>query len=265
MTKDPADRPERSKPWMMRTYRATPRPEPPTSSTGPTWPRARPGSRWPSTFPPRRLRPRRARAAGEVGKVGVPVAHLGHMRQLLDGITGVGDEYIDDDQRHRGLAARSLRGQRPGRWHRPDPAFGTTQNDIVKEYLPGAPTSSPAAEPPADRRHHRLHGPSRTAVESGQRLQLPPPRGRGHPLPRAGLRAGHGDRDPRRCAPVGEDLQRRGPAGGRSDQLLRERRTPLRRRDLQDAGLHLHVEPHLRRALRGHRREAPAVSVSGCR
>ena len=25
-------------------------------------------------------------AAGEVGKVGVPVAHLGHMRQLLDGI-----------------------------------------------------------------------------------------------------------------------------------------------------------------------------------
>src|ERR1700728_443755 len=24
-------------------------------------------------------------AAGEVGKVGVPVAHLGHMRQLLDG------------------------------------------------------------------------------------------------------------------------------------------------------------------------------------
>src|ERR1700722_19966720 len=25
-------------------------------------------------------------AAGEVGKVGVPVAHLGHMRQLMDGI-----------------------------------------------------------------------------------------------------------------------------------------------------------------------------------
>ncbi len=25
-------------------------------------------------------------AKGEVGKVGVPVAHLGHMRQLLDGI-----------------------------------------------------------------------------------------------------------------------------------------------------------------------------------
>ncbi|HEY5155220.1 MAG TPA: methylmalonyl-CoA mutase family protein, partial [Acidimicrobiales bacterium] len=26
------------------------------------------------------------KARGEVGKVGVPVAHLGHMRQLLDGI-----------------------------------------------------------------------------------------------------------------------------------------------------------------------------------
>ena len=25
-------------------------------------------------------------AAGEVGKVGVPIAHLGHMRQLFDGL-----------------------------------------------------------------------------------------------------------------------------------------------------------------------------------
>ena len=34
-----------------------------------------------------RLRPRLAEwARGEVGKVGVPVAHLGHMRTLLDGI-----------------------------------------------------------------------------------------------------------------------------------------------------------------------------------
>jgi (2R)-ethylmalonyl-CoA mutase len=75
------------------------------------------------------------RARGEVGKVGVPVAHLGHMRQLLDGIP-VGDMntsmtinataawllglYTANAEDHS-VASRNLRG--------------TTQNDIVKEYL----------------------------------------------------------------------------------------------------------------------------------
>jgi (2R)-ethylmalonyl-CoA mutase len=75
------------------------------------------------------------RARGEVGKVGVPVAHLGHMRQLLDGIP-VGEMntsmtinataawllglYIANAEDH-GVPSNELRG--------------TTQNDIVKEYL----------------------------------------------------------------------------------------------------------------------------------
>ena len=74
-------------------------------------------------------------AAGEVGKVGVPVAHLGHMRQLLDGIP-VGEMntsmtinataawllglYVANAET-QGVESRALRG--------------TTQNDIVKEYL----------------------------------------------------------------------------------------------------------------------------------
>jgi (2R)-ethylmalonyl-CoA mutase len=74
-------------------------------------------------------------ARGEVGKVGVPVAHLGHMRQLLDGIP-VGEMntsmtinapaawllglYVANAESH-GVASQVLRG--------------TTQNDIVKEYL----------------------------------------------------------------------------------------------------------------------------------
>ncbi len=74
-------------------------------------------------------------AAGEVGKVGVPVAHLGHMRQLLDGIPV--DEmntsmtinatapwllalYVAHAAEHD-VAADALRG--------------TTQNDLIKEYL----------------------------------------------------------------------------------------------------------------------------------
>ncbi|MFZ6003665.1 MAG: protein meaA [Actinomycetota bacterium] len=74
-------------------------------------------------------------AKGEVGKVGVPVVHLGHMDELLDGIP-VGDMntsmtinapaawllglYVAHAERS-GVPSKQLRG--------------TTQNDIVKEYL----------------------------------------------------------------------------------------------------------------------------------
>ncbi len=74
-------------------------------------------------------------AAGEVGKVGVPVGHLGHMRTLFDGIP-VGEMntsmtinataawllglYVAHAE-EMGVDSTALRG--------------TTQNDIVKEYL----------------------------------------------------------------------------------------------------------------------------------
>ncbi len=74
-------------------------------------------------------------SVGEVGKVGVPVVHLGHMRTLLDGIPpGAMNTsmtinataawllalYVANAEEH-GTSSRELRG--------------TTQNDIVKEYL----------------------------------------------------------------------------------------------------------------------------------
>ncbi len=74
-------------------------------------------------------------ALGEVGKVGVPVAHLGHMRQLLDQIP-LGEMNTSMTinataawlwglylalAREQGVDEKSL--------------TGTTQNDIVKEYL----------------------------------------------------------------------------------------------------------------------------------
>lgn len=74
-------------------------------------------------------------ARGEVGKVGVPVAHLGHMRTLLDGIppgqmnTSMTINataawmlalYVVNAEEH-GVDSSELRG--------------TTQNDILKEYL----------------------------------------------------------------------------------------------------------------------------------
>src|SRR4026209_1562069 len=74
-------------------------------------------------------------AIGEVGKVGVPVVHLGHMRALLDGIPPARMNtsmtinataawllalYVANAE-EQGVDAHALRG--------------TTQNDIVKEYL----------------------------------------------------------------------------------------------------------------------------------
>ena len=74
-------------------------------------------------------------ANGEVGKVGVPVSHLGDMRTLLDGIppgrmnTSMTINataawllalYVANAE-EQGTASKDIRG--------------TTQNDIVKEYL----------------------------------------------------------------------------------------------------------------------------------
>jgi (2R)-ethylmalonyl-CoA mutase len=74
-------------------------------------------------------------AKGEVGKVGVPVVHLGHMGELLDGIPQADMNtsmtinataawllglYVANAEGH-GISSQDLRG--------------TTQNDIVKEYL----------------------------------------------------------------------------------------------------------------------------------
>ena len=57
-------------------------------------------------------------ARGEVGKVGVPVAHKGDMHALLDGIPLDRDEHVDDDQRDGGVAAGALHRLRRGERHR---------------------------------------------------------------------------------------------------------------------------------------------------
>ena len=74
-------------------------------------------------------------AAGEVGKVGVPVVHLGHMRQLMDGIP-VGD--MNTSMTINATAAWLLGlyiANAEDQGVDPSVLTGTTQNDIVKEYL----------------------------------------------------------------------------------------------------------------------------------
>ncbi len=74
-------------------------------------------------------------AAGEVGKVGVPVAHLGHMRQLLEGIPL---REMNTSMTINATAAW-LWGLYLALADEQGVAFselsGTTQNDVVKEYL----------------------------------------------------------------------------------------------------------------------------------
>jgi len=74
-------------------------------------------------------------AAGEVGRVGVPVAHLGHMHQLMDGIdlAAMNTSMTINATACWLLALYITNGTDRG----VDMSVlnGTTQNDIVKEYL----------------------------------------------------------------------------------------------------------------------------------
>jgi (2R)-ethylmalonyl-CoA mutase len=74
-------------------------------------------------------------AVGEVGKVGVPVAHLGHMAQLMEGIpvSEMNTSMTINATAPWLLGLYIAHAERTG----VDPKVlqGTTQNDIVKEYL----------------------------------------------------------------------------------------------------------------------------------
>ena len=74
-------------------------------------------------------------AKGEVGKVGVPVAHLGDVRALFDQIplAQMNTSMTINATAMWLLALYQVAAQEQGAL--PDELTGTTQNDIVKEYL----------------------------------------------------------------------------------------------------------------------------------
>jgi (2R)-ethylmalonyl-CoA mutase len=79
--------------------------------------------------------PDAVQAKGEVGKVGVPVAHLGHMAELMDGIPlGQMNTSMTINATAAWLLALYVAQADDTGVERTDLA-GTTQNDIVKEYL----------------------------------------------------------------------------------------------------------------------------------
>jgi hypothetical protein len=128
----------------------------------------------------------------------------------------------------------------------PSSLSGTTQNDIVKEYL----SRGTYIFPPGPSRRLIVDMIAYTVrhvaqMEPDQRLQLPPPGSGGHTDPGTGLRAGHRHRRASTPCAIGQDRGLGAPGRGRSHLVLRERRDPLRGGDLQGAGLHRHVGPDL--------------------
>jgi len=128
--------PERDKPWLMRTYSGHSTARASNELYRTNLAKGQTGLSIAFDLPTQTgYDPDDPKARGEVGKVGVPVAHLGHMQQLLDGIpqgemntsmtinapaAWMLGLYVANAENH-GVESRALRG--------------TTQNDIIKEYL----------------------------------------------------------------------------------------------------------------------------------
>ncbi len=132
----PAGSPRRDKPWVMRTYSGHSTAKASNELYRTNLAKGQTGLSIAFDLPTQiGYDPDSPEAAGEVGKVGVPVAHLGHMSQLLDQIPV---ESMNTSMTINATAAWLL-----GLYianaedHGVDPVVlsGTTQNDIVKEYL----------------------------------------------------------------------------------------------------------------------------------
>ncbi len=127
---------ERAKPWVMRTYSGHSTAEASNALYRTNLAKGQTGLSIAFDLPTQTgYDPDAPEASGEVGKVGVPVAHLGHMAALLDQIP-VGE--MNTSMTINATAAWLLalyiaNAEDQG----VDPAVltGTTQNDIVKEYL----------------------------------------------------------------------------------------------------------------------------------
>ncbi len=127
---------ERDRPWMMRTYSGHSTAKASNELYRTNLAKGQTGLSIAFDLPTQTgYDPDDPNARGEVGKVGVPVAHLGHMRELLDGIppgemntsmtinataAWLLGLYVANAE-SQGVPSEALRG--------------TTQNDIVKEYL----------------------------------------------------------------------------------------------------------------------------------
>ena len=204
-------------------------------------------------------------ARGEVGKVGVPVSHRGDMAALMDGIPL---EEMNTSMTINATAAWLLAlyivaAEEQGVAQ--EQLQGTTQNDIIKEFLargtyafPPAPSMRLIADMIA---YTVEHVPE---VEPDQHLLLPPAGGRRDAGAGDRLRDEQRDRRARRRARERVPARAHG-AGLRADLVLRQRRRALRRGARQAAR---DVDPlggARTRALRRAATSATCASATACR
>ena len=127
---------ERAKPWVMRTYSGHSTAEASNALYRTNLAKGQTGLSIAFDLPTQTgYDPDAPEASGEVGKVGVPVSHLGHMRQLLTEIP-VGE--MNTSMTINATAAWLLAlyiANAENSGVDPKVLTGTTQNDIVKEYL----------------------------------------------------------------------------------------------------------------------------------
>src|SRR3954470_6849577 len=127
---------ERDRPWLMRTYSGHSTAEASNQLYRTNLAKGQTGLSVAFDLPTQTgYDPDDPKARGEVGKVGVPVAHLGHMRELLDGIP---PGEMNTSMTINATAAWLLGlyiANAPEQGVDTVALRGTTQNDIVKEYL----------------------------------------------------------------------------------------------------------------------------------
>ena len=131
-----AERSTPAKPWMMRTYSGHSTARASNQLYRTNLAKGQTGLSIAFDLPTQTgYDPDAPEAAGEVGKVGVPVAHLGHMRELMDGIP-VGEMNTSMTINATAAWLLGLYVAHAEELGVPASALqGTTQNDIVKEYL----------------------------------------------------------------------------------------------------------------------------------
>ncbi len=132
----PAGRAPRDKPWVMRTYAGHSTPAKSNELYRTNLSKGQTGLSVAFDLPTQTgYDPDHELARGEVGKVGVPVSHLGDMRALFDGIplADMNTSMTINATAMWLLALYEVAAEEQGAV--PAQLAGTTQNDIIKEYL----------------------------------------------------------------------------------------------------------------------------------
>lgn len=129
-------RPERDRPWVMRTYAGHSSARESNALYRRNLDKGQTGLSVAFDLPTQTgYDPDHVLARGEVGKVGVPVSHVGDMRQLFEGIPlgQMNTSMTINATAMWLLALYEVVAEEQGA--SPDELAGTTQNDIIKEYL----------------------------------------------------------------------------------------------------------------------------------